>query len=107
MANIEELRIVENINAKYGQVNAERLPVMTGNYARLNRNDDLVNVLFAATISRGLASICLLTNYFIMRRVTRRPGMVSLAGWRYLDPRRYGCQAIRVLRRGGCVALRW
>ena len=86
MANIEELRIVENINAKYGQVNAERLPVMTGNYARLNRNDDLVNVLFAATISRGLASICLSTNYFITqyltRRLTRRLGHVALAGWR-------------------------
>ena len=42
MANVERLRIVENINTKYGQVNAELWTVMTGNEARMKLRKCLI-----------------------------------------------------------------
>ena len=77
---------------------------MPGNETRLEPWQTVINVLFGTTNSRAVASNSNAKSY-----ADTWPG--SLAGWLALPGpaalRLPGCQAIRVLRRGGCVALRW
>ena len=80
MANIEELRIVENINAKYGQVNAECLPVMTGYEARLEARMKLNKCLICCD---NLARVreYLVINQLLYNAKTYAKTWHGFAGW--------------------------